>query len=104
MSRTKPARARSAPQPLNPTRYARDPVRFIDECIQVNERGRPFRLTPTQRAVLTTAFLFDKRGQLPWSTFVYSAPKKSGKTTLNACITLWGLYTQDAPTELLALA
>ncbi len=104
MSRTKPARARSAPQPLNPTRYARDPVRFIDECIQVNERGRPFRLTPTQRAVLQAAFLFDKLGQLPWTTFVYSAPKKSGKTTVNAALTCWWAYTQDAPNELLVLA
>lgn len=90
--------------PLPPTRYARDPVRFIDECIQVNERGRPFALTATQREVLHAAFMFNRQGQLAWSTFVYSAPKKSGKTTLNACLTLWWCFTQDAPTELLVLA
>jgi phage terminase large subunit-like protein len=92
------------PQPVATTRYARDPVRFIDECITVNERGRPFRLTPTQRAVLTAAFMFDRRGQLAWTTFVYSCPKKSGKTTINAALLVWWAFTQDAPNELLVLA
>jgi len=104
MSRTKPARARPAPRPLNPTRYARDPVRFIDDCIQANERGRPFRLLEVQRDILRAAFMFDKRGRLPWTTFVYSAPKKSGKTTINAALLCWWAFTQDAPNELLVLA
>ena len=101
----KPASLTLAPPPVvSPTRYQRDPVKFIDECITVNERGRPFRLTPVQRAVLTAAFMFDRRGQLAWSTFVYSCPKKSGKTTINAALLLWWAYTQDAPNELLVLA
>lgn len=104
MSTRKAATVTLPPQPVSPTRYQRDPCRFIDECIPVNERGRPFSLTPTEREVLGAAFLFNKAGRLPWDTFLYSAPKKSGKTTLNACLTLWWLFTQDAPNELLVLA
>jgi hypothetical protein len=85
-------------------RYPTDPVAFIDDCLPLNERGQPWRLQPHQRAVLARAFAFDKAGRLPYDTIVYSAPKKSGKTTINAALTVWWAYTQESPNELLVIA
>jgi len=91
--------------PPGPPDYARDPVRFIDAFITVNEHGKPFRLFPFQREILTTVFRFDpETGTLPWHTFIYSCPKKSGKTTLNAALTCWWMMTQEAPNEGFVLA
>jgi len=70
-------------------RYLTDPVAFIDDCLPFNERGQPGRLQEHQRAVLPEAFAFDKVGRVHYDTIVYSAPKKSGKTTINAVLTLW---------------
>jgi hypothetical protein len=44
---------------------------------------------PHQREILELAFTFDENGRLPYDTVIYSCPKKSGKTTLNAALTLW---------------
>jgi hypothetical protein len=35
-----------------------------------------------------SAFAFDENGRLPYDTVIYSTTKKSGKTTLNAALTL----------------
>jgi phage terminase large subunit-like protein len=85
-------------------RYLTEPATFIDDCLPFNERGQPWRLQAHQRAVLAQAFAFDKAGRLPYDTIVYSAPKKSGKTTINAALTLWWAYTQESPNELLIVA
>jgi phage terminase large subunit-like protein len=87
-----------------PTEYARNPCAFIDAFLPVNELGQPFRLLPHQRALLKAAFTFDATGHLAWDTFIYSCPKKSGKTTINAALTLWWAMWQEAPNELLVLA
>jgi hypothetical protein len=84
--------------------YARDPVAFIDRYITRNELGQPFRLLPHQRVVLALAFTFDADGRLPWDTIVYSTIKKSGKTTINAALTLWWAFTQEPPNELKMIA
>lgn len=86
------------------TRYARDPVAFIDRFIRRNELGQPFALTPEQRVVLGAAFEFEPDGKLPWDTIIYSAIKKSGKTTTNAATKLWWGFTQEAPNELKSVA
>jgi hypothetical protein len=85
-------------------RYTRDPVAFIDRFVQFNELGQPFSLLSHQRAILSLAFQFDADGKLAYDTFIYSAVKKSGKTTINALITLWWAFTQEAPNELNAVA
>lgn len=85
-------------------RYPTDPVAFIDDCLPRSELGRPWRLAPHQRAILRQAFSFDRDGRLPYDTLLYSCPKKSGKTTLNAALTLWWAFTQEAPNELLVIA
>src|SRR2546426_10463423 len=86
------------------TFQANDIVAWIDRTITVNELGHPFRLADYQREVFRTAFVFDAQGRLPWDTFLYSTLKKSGKTTLNALVTLWWAETQEAPNEILMAA
>ena len=85
-------------------RYPRDPVAFIDDLVKKNELGQPFRLLDHQKEVLSRAFAFDGDGRLPYDTIIYSCPKKSGKTTINAAITLWWPFTQEAPNEILIVA
>lgn len=59
---------------------------------------------PFQEEILNLAFAFDENGRLPYDTVIYSCPKKSGKTTLNAALTLWWAITQESPNELLVVA
>jgi phage terminase large subunit-like protein len=77
---------------------------FIKRLIKKNELGQPFRLLPFQEEILNLAFAFDEDGQLPYDTIVYSTVKKSGKTTLNAALTLWWAFTQEAPNTILFVA
>jgi phage terminase large subunit-like protein len=79
-------------------------IHFIDKLIKNNELGQPFRLSDHQREVLRLAFAFDENGRLPYDTVIFSCPKKSGKTTLNAALTLWWAITQEPPNELLCVA
>jgi hypothetical protein len=44
---------------------------------------------PFQEEILNLAFAFDENGRLPYDPVIYSCRKKSGKTTLNAALTLW---------------
>lgn len=88
----------------SPDIYRRDVVAFIDDLIKVNERGKRFQLFDHQRKILRSAFAFDRDGQLPWKTIIYSCLKKSGKTTINAAVTLWWAFTQDPPNQILVLA
>ena len=43
--------------------------------------------------ILRSAFVFDEDGGLAYDTIVYSCPKKSGKTTINAAVALWWAFT-----------
>ena len=65
------------------------PVKFISKLIKKNELGQPFKLFPFQEEILNLAFAFDEDGRLAYDTVIFSCPKKSGKTTLNAALTLW---------------
>ncbi len=85
-------------------RYRTDIVAFIDDCILRTEEGQPFRLADHQRKILRLAFRFSPDGKLAYVTIVYSAPKKSGKTCINAIVVLWWAITQEAPNEILILA
>lgn len=79
---------------------ANDPVTFIDTYVTRNELDKPFHLFPHQREILRLAFAFDEEGRLPYDTIIYSCPKKSGKTTLNAALSLWWGFTQEPPNEI----
>ena len=85
-------------------RYATNVLAFIDDLVRVTELGQAFHLLSHQREVLRLAFAFDTEGRLPWDTIVYSCPKKSGKTTINAAVTAWWMFTQEPPNECYVLA
>lgn len=56
-----------------------------------------------QKAILDHVFTFDE-GRLPYSIIVYSCPKKSGKTALNALVMTWWGYNIEAPNEIICVA
>jgi hypothetical protein len=80
------------------------PVVFIRKLIKKNELGQPFKLFPFQEEILNLAFAFDEAGKLPYDTILFSCPKKSGKTTLNAALTMYWAFTQEAPNECILVA
>lgn len=55
----------------------------------IHETNAPLVLHPEQAAVLRAMSARDDAGNFRYSTWVYSAPKKSGKTTVCAGIALW---------------
>lgn len=65
-----------------------DPIRFIQTVLHDPESKQPFVLLPAERDFLQLAFSFDADGRLRYPEMVFSAPKKSGKTTLAAIFTL----------------
>ena len=69
-------------------RGAYDPIRDIDA-----PRG-PLQLLKHQREVLGHCLAPDKDGNLPYTTVIYSCPKKSGKTTIGAAVGAW--FTDEA--------
>jgi phage terminase large subunit-like protein len=76
--------------------FRNDPVAFIDDIVQRNEHGKAFALIEHQKTILRSAFRFDDDGNLPYNTIVYSCPKKSGKTTINAAVTVWWAFTHPS--------
>jgi hypothetical protein len=65
-------------------RWRCEPCRFIDEILRDPEAGQPFQLLPAERAFLDHCYRTDDIGRLVFAEQLYSAPKKSGKTTLAA--------------------
>ena len=49
-------------------------------------------------------FTFNGDGKLPYSIIVYSCPKKSGKTCLNAVVKAYWAYNIEAPNEIITCA
>jgi phage terminase large subunit-like protein len=68
------------------TYYRARPIEFIETCLFDPETGRPFVLLPAERAFLEHAFKIGANGKLLYNEWVYSCPKKSGKTTFAALI------------------
>ena len=64
-------------------RLKRDPVAFISEVLIDPETKKPFKLYPAQVRFLGEG-LTVKNGRLPYVELLFSAPKKSGKTTFAA--------------------
>src|SRR5262245_59234387 len=80
-----------------------DVVRFIDENIPLNEKGKSWTLSKHQRRVLSLAFRFNALGRLLYRLILWSEPKKSGKTFIAACILIWWAMT-NAFTEIIVAA
>lgn len=73
---------------------------FIDE-FAIAEDGNPLHLEPHQRLILGEAFKFGSNERLSYRTIVYSAPKKSGKTAINALVSLWWGFCVQPPDEII---
>jgi phage terminase large subunit-like protein len=81
----------SAAHTLNTTtleRWRAAPLRFIETVLCDPETLQPFQLLPAERAFLEHAFKTDDTGRLLYREWLYSCPKKSGKTTFEAIIVL----------------
>lgn len=72
-----------------PSPYAGDDVsEFIEREMVIPETGQPMELHSEQRLVLQ-AMCHKTDGKFDYSTWLYSAPKKSAKTTIGASVALW---------------
>lgn len=69
-------------------RWRTDPVTFAEQLVDP-ETQRPFVLYEEQKRFLREAARRGDDGRLLYPLLIFSAPKKSGKTTLNA---IWHLY------------
>src|SRR5262245_55857421 len=79
-------------------------VEFFDRFITKNEAGQSFSLVAYQREILNSAFTFDAEGKLAYTSYIYSEPKKSGKTTVSAGVATWWAYTQESPNQIFIVA
>lgn len=66
-----------------------DPVEFINQEMIIPETGKPLILHDEQAAVLRAMAHKSDGINYDYSTWLYSAPKKSGKTTVAAGVALW---------------
>jgi Phage Terminase len=66
------------------TRWRRNPISFIQQCLRDPETGKPFKLLDAERRFLAHAFQVGDDGRLLYPEQVYACPKKSGKTTFAA--------------------
>lgn len=80
-----------------------DIVEFAEQYV-VTDNGTPILLEEHQKRILRAAFTLDENGKLPYKTIVYSAPKKSGKTEVNAIVVTWFAFTVDSPNEIILCA
>jgi phage terminase large subunit-like protein len=68
--------------------WRKHPIVFIETCLINPETGAPFELLPAERQFLEHAFQIGPNGKLLYNEWLYSCPKKSGKTTFEALIVL----------------
>jgi hypothetical protein len=87
------AEARAARRPTAPSAdrqavFAGDPIPFAEVLVNP-ETGEPFVLYEAERQFLREALTPTAAGALPYPELLFSAPKKSGKTTLAAIALLY---------------
>lgn len=83
------AKKRKSPKDNALARWQRDPVSFISEVLVNPETGAPFELYPEEIRFLRKGFTPKRDGSLPCAELLFSAPKKSGKSTFAAMIALY---------------
>ena len=66
--------------------FRKHPIEFIESCLFNPETGQPFKLLPAERIFLEHAFQIGPDGKLIYNEWLYSCPKKSGKTTFEALV------------------
>jgi phage terminase large subunit-like protein len=65
-------------------RWRADPCGFIESTLVNPETGRAYELLPAERAFLQHACRLGENGKLLYWEWLYSCPKKSGKSTFAA--------------------
>jgi len=80
-----------------------DICQFIDE-FAIQENKQPLHLEEHQRKILQEAFRCDEDERFAYRTIIYSAPKKSGKTAINALVCLWWALCVQPPDEIIVAA
>lgn len=76
---------------------------FIDH-FAIREDNQPLQLEEHQRRILQEAFCYDEDEHFIYRTIIYSAPKKSGKTGINALVSLWWGLCVQPPDEIIIVA
>jgi phage terminase large subunit-like protein len=66
-----------------------NPADYLESEFIIPETGQPIILHPEQRQVLDAMSARDADGHFQYMTWLYSAPKKSGKTAIGAGLALW---------------
>ena len=61
-------------------------------------------LTKNQRRILGEALLLDENNKFKYETIIYSCPKKSGKTAVNAAVMAWMAEMEQDGSEIYILA
>lgn len=84
--------------------YKSDIVTFAENEFYLPETRKPITLATHQKRILRDIFVPNPSGHFPYQTIVYSAPKKSGKSTIAALVCLWFALTQEPPNELFCIA
>lgn len=82
--------AKKAQAYINP-----DPIDWITTHFFIPELKAPIELYPVQIAALKEALSTDDAGQFKYSTVVWSALKKSAKSTIAAAVGLWFAFQRD---------
>jgi phage terminase large subunit-like protein len=91
-----------------------DPVFWAEHHFYIEDRAHPVTgqemgpgpilLAPHQRRIVRAALERDDAGAFRWSTIVYSAPKKSGKTRIAAMVAAWLAWRSGQYSEVYCLA
>ena len=66
--------------------------------------GKHIRFEPHQRRIVDHCFAFETGEKSRYSIIVYSAPKKSGKTTINGMVIAYWAYNIEPPNEIIVAA
>src|SRR5215471_12680690 len=69
-------------------RWRSDPIAFVEQCVISPETSKPFKLLDTERVFLAHMFATAADGRLLYPELIYSAIKKSGKTTFAAIVVI----------------
>jgi phage terminase large subunit-like protein len=78
-------------------RLRSDPIEFVRTALVDPETGAPFALSPAQETFLREGFTPCRDGSLPYPELVFSAPKKSGKSTTAAMAALFTILALGGP-------
>lgn len=81
-----------------------DIVDWAEEDFYITETQQPIILEPHQKRILRHCFTADESGKFPYTTVVYSAPKKSGKTTVGALVGIYIAESQEPFNEIICVA